>query len=97
MLDTNMDAGGVCLTQVERKLSYSPHSPMTCQVDSPEPTLELQHNSLLSAYECRDNLPGKAAGEGELGTALRFGFFQDGAGAYATGPESGGTYSMYSG
>ena len=51
MLDTNMDAGGVCLTQVERMLSYSSQSPMTCQVDSPEPPLELQHNSLLSAYE----------------------------------------------
>jgi len=51
MLDTNMDAGGICLTQAERMLSCSPHSPMTSQVDSPEPPLELQHNSLLSAYE----------------------------------------------
>ena len=90
MLDTNMDAGGVCLTQAERKLSYSPHSPMTCQVDSPAQQFAFR-------VRIRGNLPGKAAGDGELGTALGFGFSQDGAGAYATGPESGGTYSMYSG
>ena len=34
----------------------------------------------------RGNLPGKAAGDGELGTTLGFGFSQDGAGAYATEP-----------
>ena len=62
MLDTNMDAGGVCLTQAERKLSYSPHSPMTCQVDSPEQPLELQHNSLLSAHECGETFPARLLG-----------------------------------
>ena len=81
-----MDVGGVCLHPGRADVVIFPAYPNDLPGRFTRTTARTPTQQFAFRIRMRGNLPGKAVGDGELGTALRFGFIQDRAGAYATEP-----------